>query len=445
MLRRAFPGVYEGWLVVGSAAFTVLLIGASFFYGFGTIFNEVIDEFGWSVAATSLAFSLRSEVGGLAAPFVGVLIDRLGARKVILGGIVISACGVFLMSMIQEIWHFYAVMIVIAFGASAAGGQVGLAAIATWFEVRRASAMSVMTLGGGLGGLLVVVIAWLVEQFGWRDALRMLALVMVTAGIVAGFQIRTRPDDHPQPMDGRRYYDDVGGEVAPAAKWGIPWRRAVRTRAAFFMSLAMVALAFGTTSVVVLQIPYLESDLDVSKSVAGASVMLLTVVSIVGRLGFGILADRYSKRLLLVVSSVLVVLGMAVMALADSFAMALVGIILFAPGFGGSIPVRPAMLADYFGTKYFGTINGLGALVMTTGGAVGPWLAGVLVDRTGSYEAAWWLSAVVTAFAIPFFLLTTPPTALVAYYREEARREAARAAGAPDSEIGEVHTLLADR
>ena len=139
------------------------------------------------------------------------------------------------------------------------------------------------------------------------------------------------------------------------------------------------------------------------------------------------------------------VLGMAVMALADSFAMALVGIILFAPGFGGSIPVRPAMLADYFGTKYFGTINGLGALVMTTGGAVGPWLAGVLVDRTGSYEAAWWLSAVVTAFAIPFFLLTTPPTALVAYYREEARREASRAAGAPDSEIGEVHTLLADR
>ena len=152
MLRRAFPGVYEGWLVVGNAAFTVLLIGASFFYGFGTIFNEVIDEFGWSVAATSLAFSLRSEVGGLAAPFVGVLIDRLGARKVILGGIVISALGVLLMSMIQEIWHFYAVMIVIAFGASAAGGQVGLAAIATWFEVRRASAMSVMTLGGGLGG-----------------------------------------------------------------------------------------------------------------------------------------------------------------------------------------------------------------------------------------------------------------------------------------------------
>jgi len=97
------------------------------------------------------------------------------------------------------------------------------------------------------------------------------------------------------------------------------------------------------------------------------------------------------------------------------------------------------MLADYFGTKYFGTINGLGALVMTSGGALGPWLAGLSVDRTGTYESAWWLSAFVTAFAIPFFLLAKPPTALVAHYREEARREAG--AGAV---VGEGSMLPAD-
>lgn len=440
MLRRMLPRVYEGWLVVGSAAFTVLLIGASFFYGFGTIFNEVIDEFGWSVAATSLAFSLRSEVGGIAAPFVGGLIDRLGARRVILGGIVISALGVLLMSYIQNLLHFYLAMIVIALGSSAAGGQVGLAAIATWFETRRAAAMSIMTLGGGLGGLLVVVIAWLVEMLGWRDALRVLTLVMLTAGVWAGAQVRNRPDGHPQPLDGRRYYDEVGTELPRAAKWGIPWRQAVRTRAAVFMSLAMIALAFGTTSVVVLQIPYLESDLGTSKAVAGASVTVLTVVSIVGRLGFGFLADRYSKRLMLAVSTVLVVLGIVVLAAADTLAVALLGIILFAPGFGGSIPVRPALIADYFGTRYFGTINGLGALVMTTGGAAGPWLAGVLVDRTGTYEAAWWLSAAVTVFAIPFFWLATPPTRLMERYRAEAQREAEELGLV----VGEVRPTLTD-
>ncbi len=438
MLRRLFPGVYEGWLVVGASAFTVLLIGASFFYGFGTIFNEVIDEFGWSVAATSLAFSLRSEVGGIAAPFIGTLIDRLGARRVIVGGIIVSAGGVFLMSLIQELWHFYIAMVVIAFGSSAAGGQVGLAAIASWFEARRAAAMSVMTLGGGLGGLLVVVIAWLVEQFGWRDALRLLTIVMLTAGVMGGLQVRSRPANHPQPMDGRRYFDEVGGEVRPAARWGIPWRLAIRTRAAVFMSLAMVALSWGTTTMVVLQIPYMESQIGVSKAVAGATVTALTVVSIVGRLGFGFIADRYSKRLMLATSTALVVVGLLVLAVANSFPLALLGIILFAPGFGGSIPVRPALIADYFGTKYFGTINGLGALVMTTGGALGPWLSGVLVDRTGEYTAAWWLCAAVTSLAVPLFLLATPPTALAERYREEARLEAERLG----TEVGEVGTLI---
>jgi len=420
MLRRVLPNVYEGWIVVGSAAFVVLLVAASFFYGFGTIFNEVVDEFGWSVAATSLAFSLRSEVGGIAAPFVGLMVDRLGAQRVIFGGIVVSAGGVFAMSYIQEIWHFYLVMVVIAFGGSSAGGQVGLAAIATWFENRRATAMSFMTVGGGLGGLLVVLIAWLVEQLGWRDALRVIAFAMVTVGILVGLNIRTRPIDHPQPMDGRRYLDELGAELTPAVKWGIPWRRAVRTRAAICLGLGMIVLAWGTTSVVIHQIPYLEREVGLSKSLASTSVAAFTLFSIVGRLGFGILADRYSKRVMLAVSTALVVSGIPVLALANTYPVALLGILMIAPGFGGSIPVRPALIADYFGTKYFATINGIGALVMTTGGAIGPWFVGWMVDRTGSYDLGWYVSAGITALGIPLFLLLKPPTDLIEEYRAEA-------------------------
>ena len=410
MLRRALPGVYEGWIVVGSAACVVLLIGASFFYGFGTIFNEVIDEFGWSVAATSLAFSLRSEVGGIAAPFVGAAIDRLGAQKVALGGVVISALGVLLMSEIQTIWHFYAVMMVIAIGSSAAGGSVGLVAIASWFEARRAFAMSIMTLGGGVGGLLVVAIAALVEEFGWRGALRALAVIMLTVGIAFAVNIRTRPEDHPQPMDGHRASSD-GRTLAPAVRWGMTMRQVLRTRAFIFMSLGMILLNFSTTAVVIHQIPYLEREMHVSKAVAGSSVAFFTVFSIVGRLGAGYLADRFSKRLIMVASCLFVLAGLPILAVADSYLMATVGILIIAPGFGGTIPVRPAMLADYFGTKFFGTINGVVSLVTTTGGALGPWIVGWLVDTTAHYRAGWLLCAAITAAAIPFFILAAPPSA----------------------------------
>ena len=122
MLRRFFPDVYEGWIVVGSAGVVMLINGTTFFYGLGTIFNDLIDEFGWSVAATSLAFSLRTEVQGAAAPFIGYAIDRVGARVVLLAGVTVAAIGLLALSFVQNMWQFYGVMLFSAAGIGAAGG-----------------------------------------------------------------------------------------------------------------------------------------------------------------------------------------------------------------------------------------------------------------------------------------------------------------------------------
>ena len=424
MVRRWFPDVYEGWIVVGSAALVVLLIGASFYYGFGVFFNDIIREFGWSVAATSLAFSLRSEIGGLAAPFVGVGIDRYGARRVVIIGVIVAAFGTLLLSYIQNMWQFYAAMIIIAIGASGAGGQAGLAAIATWFDRRRALAMSLSTLGGGVAGLLVVGMAWLVEEFGWRAALRVLVAGMLVIGVVFGWQIRTRPRDHDQPMDGRDYHDASGARLPQALTWGIAPRRAVRTRAFIFSGLAMVALSFSTTAVLVHQVPYMETHLGLSKSVAGSTVAIYTLFSIIGRLGLGMLGDRVSKPLLIALCATLIGTGTVALALATEFWQVVLAILLIAPGFGGTIPVRPAMMADFFGTKHFGTVNGIAALMNTTGGALGPFTVGLLVDLTGQYTAGWYLAAGVGLLAAPLILLATPPRELIAQARAQAAAEA---------------------
>ena len=104
MLRRLFPTVYEGWIVVGAAGVVMLVNGTTFFYGLGTIFNDLVLEFGWSVAATSLAFSLRTEVQGAAAPAIGYAIDRVGARAVLLTGVSVAAAGLLALSFVQNIW-----------------------------------------------------------------------------------------------------------------------------------------------------------------------------------------------------------------------------------------------------------------------------------------------------------------------------------------------------
>jgi MFS family permease len=79
------------------------------------------------------------------------------------------------------------------------------------------------------------------------------------------------------------------------------------------------------------------------------------------------------------------------------------------------------VLADYFGTRYFGTVNGVMSLVQTLGAFFGPWLVGALVDSTGAYTAGWLLCALFAALSVPLMLLATPPERLIRTYRDVAR------------------------
>ncbi len=332
MLRRLYPDVYEGWLVVGSAGLIILIVAATFFYGFGTVYNEVRAEFGWDNADTALAFSLRNEVGGIGAILVGIALDRVGLRRVLFSGILMAAAGVVAMSLMQELWHFYLVMICIALGSSAAAGQVGLTAVATWFQARRAFAMSVMTLGGGLGGLFVVAIAWIVEVVGWRDALRILALAMIVVGFTLGVNVRSRPEDHHQPLDGLSRRSTDGGAEREIERWGVPVRTAITSPSFILLSVALLGSSFGFVTLVVHQIPYFETQIGVSKSVAGSTIAVFTLLSIIGRVGFGWFADRYPKRVMMALAMTSLALGLVVLGFARNFWVAVSGIGLAAPG-----------------------------------------------------------------------------------------------------------------
>ena len=282
--------------------------------------------------------------------------------------------------------------------------------------------MSIMTLGGGLGGLFVVAIAWIVEAAGWRDALRLLALAMLLVGFTLGVNVRSRPTNHPQLLDGeKRNPEDSDLPVAAAEQWGVPVWVALRSPAFLLLSLALLGSSFGFVSLVVHQIPYFETEIGVSKSVAGSTIAVFTMLSIIGRVGFGWLADRYPKRLMMAGAMTSLALGLVILGLAPNFWIAVLGVSIAAPGFGGTIPLRPSMTADYFGTKNFGTINGTVQFVSTTGGAVGPWIVGYLVDVNGDYTAGWLISAaVVAAVGIPAILLARSPDHLISQYREPA-------------------------
>lgn len=406
--------VYEGWVVVAASAAMVMVVAGTFFYGLGTIFTDVRAEFGWGVGVTAIAFSLRSEVGGIASPIVGWFLDRYGPRQALRAGVLLSSLGAVGMSFSSNLWQFYLAMLAIAAGNSAAGGQVGQYATATWFRAKRATAMAVMTVGGAFGGVLVVGIALMVDELGWRGALRVIALTTFVFGFTIGQKVRRRPADHPQPVDGVAV--DAEGATGQAFEWAVPFGEAVRSRSFRLIVAALIAADFGRVAIVVHQVPFIETELGQSKAIAGLTVTFLTGVSIFGRILMGVLADRFPIHKVFAASLGALALGIPMLALSTELWHVFAALLLIGPGFGGSIPLRPAMIAQYYGIEAMGRISGIGRLVATTGGALGAWLVGVTVDATGGYHAGWLLAAAVLTVSIPLMLAARPPVALQERY-----------------------------
>jgi MFS family permease len=406
MLAKFFPNVYEGWVVIFSQAMITTLVGGAFFYGFGAVFNPIVDEFGWSIAFVSFAFSLRSEAGGLVAPIIGIMIDNIGARIVILGGIIFVIIGVLLLSYMETQVEFIVSILFIALGISAASGPVGTVAATTWFERRRAKALAFLSVGGAGAGMMALPVAWLVDEVGWRLALRITALIVLSIGLFLGPSIKLRPFNHHQPLDGIK--DKNTDTSIDISNLGIKARQAIFTQGFIFLSLGFILLGFGWTALIIHQIPFLES-LGADKTLAGGVVVLFSIFSIIGRLAGGYFGDKYEKTKVLSLAMLVMAVGIFALGLCNTLMQAIIVTCLVAPGFGATAPLRPAILADFFGIKSLGTIAGLSRLFVTIGSFGGPVVVGYAVDLTGSYQIGWFVVSIPVLFAVPVMLLARKP------------------------------------
>lgn len=399
-------GFYYGWWVVFASASIVFLTGGTFFYGFGALFNPIVAEFGWSRAATSFAFSLRTEVGGLAAPVVGFLVDRVGARRLMTIGVALVALGFFLLSRIESLWTFYGAVVVIAIGMSACGGPAAMVAITHWFRRRRGRALAMMTMGAGSSGVMVVVLAWLISALGWRGALVTMALVQAAVALPLALSIRNRPEEMGLQIDG-----EMGdGTAHPAAeapeprREGLTTREALRSPSFWRLSLAVALTNLGAMAIIVHQIPFFTSSVGLSQEAAAATVTAMTATSLIGRFGFGYLADFIDKRLVMAAAFGLSGLAILLFATVHQWWQIIYVLPLFSLGWGGAIPVRPAFQAEYFGLRAFGAIQGLVFTIATLGGVLGPVFAGWMYDLTDSYRLAFLLLSAGAMLAVPLIL-----------------------------------------
>ncbi|MFC1847499.1 MFS transporter [Chloroflexota bacterium] len=418
--------IFYGWWIVLASSVLNFFIGGTFLYGFTVFFNPIRETFHWKAAVTSIAFSLRGLETGFLDPVVGVLVDRLGPRKLMIPGWIITGLGFILMSRINSLWTFYGTFMIIALGTSFGSFVVMNTAVAHWFIKKRSRAMTVIYAGFGACGILVPLVALSVGHFGWRETAVLIGILSWVIGIPLSLLMRHKPSQYGYFPDGEapvtvpESTSEPGlhssiGITEQSSGYLLPdftAKAALRTRAFWMLSLAFFFQHISTSAVMLHIVPYLES-LKVPTTVAAAAVTGMTLCSLIGRIGFGLLGDYQNKRYLIAIALALQTIGVFMFSLVDvDRAWLIIPFLLtYSPGFGGPIPLRPALLADYFGTSSFGAIFGWLALIGMMGGLASPVFAGWIFDITGSYHLAWQLFALATVPSIPLILLAKPPKA----------------------------------
>jgi MFS family permease len=405
----ARPGtarLFYGWVIVGGAFF-VLFMAYGAQYSFGVFFSALIEEFGWSRASLSGAFSLYAFAYGAFGLIAGRLTDRWGPRVVIAAGGGFLGAGLVAMSRVREIWHPYVLYgLVAALGMSTAFVPCS-ATVARWFVRRRGLAVGLAFAGMGLGTLVLPPVAhFLVSRVGWRWAYVVFgAGVLVFLNLIATVMRRDpesvglRPDgDHAPPRP-------EGAGARPHA-WTIGG--AARTRS-FWMIFGVFAATWVPVFGPLVHLVPMARGFGISPLLAATLVSALGLAALLGRLLMGGISDRIGRRPTLAAALALQVVAFVALSQSRSLGALYVAASLFGFSYGGVSVMFPALVADFFGREQTGSLVGLLFAIAGSMGAWGPLGAGFIYDRFGSYGLAWWLSAGFNVLALALLAFTHAP------------------------------------
>lgn len=395
--------IYYGWWIVLASFMVALYVAGTIFYGFTAFIEPLANEFGWSYTQISLAASLRGLEMGLLAPFVGILVDRFGSRKLLISGVLILGFAIILLGFTQSLAMFYGAFILIAFGAGGCTSVVTMTAVANWFDKNVGKAMGVTASGFGASGLIIPLIVWMIAAFGWRTALIILGAGMWIIGFPAAFVIRNRPEDD----------DNAASDAKPDNKDHLSRRQAqvkrfrykemLKKKSFLFVNLAEMIRLMALMAVVTHIMPYL-STMEISRMSSGLMAAGIPLLSISGRFGFGWLGDLFEKKYIMAISYCLMGLGMLALSYIKLSGMMYIFLFFFSNGFGGIAVLRGAFLREYYGKYNFGKLLGIMMGFGACGGIIGPTAAGWVFDRMESYYFVWLAFSVLIGVAILLIL-----------------------------------------
>jgi sugar phosphate permease len=400
-------GVYYGWILVGALSLAEMTSWGVLYYTFSVFLVPMQQELGWSRAAMAGAFSLALLLSGITGVPVGRWIDRHGPRLLMTTGSIVAVLLVVAWGRVTNLTTFYCIWGGIGMAMAATLYEPAFAVVAKWFVRQRGRALTVLTFVAGFASVIYIPLAgWLIRTRGWRDALFILACILAGGTIpLHALVLRRRPEDLGLRPDGDGAPTPASGHPAHgAAEHNISLDAALRNATFWWLTAAFVMNIIGVLAINVHLVSYLI-DHGFEAGFAATAMGLVGVMALPGRLVFTPLGDILPRGLLTAVLFLLQTIALLVLLYVPGKMGVFSFVGLFGAGFGAITPARAALIAEFYGSASYGSINGVLGLFLISAGALAPLGAAWGHDLTGSYEPVLWTLVLTSAMGAVAVLL----------------------------------------
>ena len=404
-------GLYYGWRVVFLSIIIYILVFGSTVSSFSLYVVPVSAELGLTRAEMNTAFVLINAGSAVWAPFIGRALDRYSLRLILAISGLLMGIGFITLSLSHTMWlSALALGIGVAIGLDGAAMLTMTVLVARWFKVQRARAMTISVMGQALGKVIMPIpTALLIESYGWRMTLIVIAVVILIVLLLAAVFLR----DHPRP-DEREPGADVSAELGQAeagAETSLASPTYFLALPRFWLIAVGIALTFTISGTLAISMVPLGLDYGLSMTQAAAMASTYAGAALAAKFVLAVFADKVDRFTLIVG---LLLAGVPLFAgffLVHGPIQVFVYIVVVGFSVGGFAALYPVLQADVFGMASYGTVRGLMIPIQSVCVALGAFGAGWIHDLTGRYDALFAVFAVAQAIVTVMIRLARPSAA----------------------------------
>ena len=389
IVTRVNNKFFYGWTILAVAGFGIFASGPGQSHTFSVFIGPISRDLGVGATAISSAYGLATLIAALGLPFIGRMVDRHGARKIMLAVVLFLGLGCIAFGFAPGI-----IWLALGFGVLRFFGQGSLMltsvnVVSHWFSRKRGFAMGVMLLGFAISmAIHPPVSQWLIEQVGWRQAWIWLGLsTWVLMLPIVFFLLQDSPESVGLRPDGSKSIENSNGETVDrhAAEFGFTLKEALATSTFYIVAAALCTMSMLVTALHFFQVSIFEHQ-GLRPAIAAWMFPLSAVVAVFTQPIVGKCLDQFSTPRVITMS-----LGTLCAAL---FSMGMVGdlftAILYAVVFGINNAFNMTLFGylwpRYFGRRHIGSIQGTGQMIGVIGASIGPIPLGIAFDLLDDYK-----------------------------------------------------------